>query len=129
MKLRIFYGYKWVPNALQPPVQIAPGLTQPGSTLTPYDPNSPPPGAIKVSIDPKDFPPFDPPPPPPQPITVPVGGQAVGNLYYNIPGDNSPDGTLYQDSRGRFVKHVYLTPFGKSVIWELLPPPTATVIA
>lgn len=43
------YGYTWVPSALQSPVALAPGLSYPG--LTPYDPNSPPPGSIKVSTD------------------------------------------------------------------------------
>jgi len=45
-QLRQSYGYTWVPSALQPPVESAPGLTDPG--LTPYDPNHPPAGSILV---------------------------------------------------------------------------------
>jgi len=47
MELRGQYGYTWVPSALQPNVQIAPGLTMPG-TLQPYDANNPPAGSIIV---------------------------------------------------------------------------------
>ena len=45
-QLRQSYGYTWVPSALQPPVESAPGITDPG--LTPYDPNHPPAGSIAV---------------------------------------------------------------------------------
>ena len=45
--LRASYGYTWVPNAMQEPVLLAPGLTMPG-TLKPYDPDNPPPGSIPV---------------------------------------------------------------------------------
>src|SRR5258708_1898296 len=77
MKLRMDYGYTWVPNALQPRVGAAPGLTGPG--IIPYDPNNPPGGAIKVSVNLADYPPFDPPiPPPPSPAQEgPVGVQSV----------------------------------------------------
>ena len=40
-------GYTWVPSALQPNVQSAPGVDMPG--VTPYNPNDPPPGSIQVS--------------------------------------------------------------------------------
>jgi len=49
MELRKSYGYTWVPSALQNTVAIAPGLQMPG--VTPYDPNSPPPGSILVNTD------------------------------------------------------------------------------
>jgi hypothetical protein len=122
MKLRIQYGYTWVPSALQPPVQIAPGLTVPGSTLIPYDPLHPPLGTIKVSINPADFPPFDPPPPPtPHPANEsPVGGMNLGNIYYAVPGEVYLDGAKFTDSRGTFVKHVVINPFGRTGYWELL---------
>jgi len=45
-QLRQSYGYTWVPSALQPSVESAPGLTDPG--LTPYDPKHPPAGSIAV---------------------------------------------------------------------------------
>lgn len=44
--LRQGYGYTWVPAMGQAPIQIAPGLTEPG--LTAYNPNNPPPGSILV---------------------------------------------------------------------------------
>ena len=40
MAMRASYGYTWVPSALQPAVQMAPGLATPG--LIPYDPANPP---------------------------------------------------------------------------------------
>jgi len=40
-------GYTWVPSAMQNPVEVAPGLGA-IANLTPYDPNSPPPGSITV---------------------------------------------------------------------------------
>ncbi len=44
--LRQGYGYTWVPAMGQAPIQVAPGLTEPG--LTAYNPNNPPPGSIAV---------------------------------------------------------------------------------
>ena len=38
-------GYTWVPSAEQNPVEVAPGLTFPGTT---YNPSSPPAGSITV---------------------------------------------------------------------------------
>jgi hypothetical protein len=43
------YGYTWVPSGLGTPVTLPPGLSFPG--LASYDPNSPPPGSIKVTTD------------------------------------------------------------------------------
>lgn len=61
MEQRIAYGYTWVPAARMPNTAVAPGVSQPGAT--PYDPNTVPPGAIKVSLDFEDFPPFGSPAP------------------------------------------------------------------
>jgi len=44
--LRQSYGYTWVPSALQNPVAVAPGLSEPG--MQPYDPNNSPTGSIAV---------------------------------------------------------------------------------
>jgi hypothetical protein len=44
--LRQSYGYTWVPSALQNPIAVAPGLTDPG--MQTYDPNNPPAGSIAV---------------------------------------------------------------------------------
>lgn len=122
MKLRVDYGYTWVPSALQPPVNIAPGLTVPGQLS--YDPSHPPGGSIKVSVNANDFPPFDPPPPAvvSVAITNPVGPLAFagGTMYLTVTGDTSADGTKYTDpaTGNAFVKHVVATPFGHSAWWE-----------
>jgi hypothetical protein len=119
MNLRAFYGFTWVPNALQPPVQLAPGLGMPGAVT--YDARNPPPGSIKVSTDLADYPPFLKPVPVPGPSTTPiVGVQSWGNIYLTVPGDTSPGGTVFTDSRGTFVKRVVNAIFGQSSYWELL---------
>ncbi len=118
MGIRKALGYKWVPSALGPAVQLAPGLSDPG--LPPYDPNNPPPGAIKVSIDPADYPPFELPAAPTHaPAGVgPVGAQSVGALYLSVPGDTYQDGEKVSEPRGTFLKHVTVTPFGRTPYWE-----------
>jgi hypothetical protein len=118
MSIRKMYGYTWVPSALQPNIEIAPGLTSHG--LTPYDPNSPPVGSIKVSTEAKDYPPFDKPASAPTPVQSPVGVHSVGNLYLTVAGDNSPAGTIVTDDRGRFVKRINAGPFGAWAYWEKL---------
>ena len=118
MTMRAQMGYTWVPSALQPPVSIAPGDTQPG--VVPYDPSDPPPGSIKVSTNIADYPPYATPAPAPTIPTPadPVGAQSVGDIYLSVPGDTYPDGATYTDSRGTFQKHVVVTPFGRSAYWE-----------
>ena len=49
MKSRLAYGYTWVPSALQPPVQIAPTVKEPG--IPTYDGAIVPPGALIVTLD------------------------------------------------------------------------------
>jgi hypothetical protein len=44
--LRQSYGYTWVPSALQNPIAVAPGLSEPG--MQSYDPNNAPAGSIAV---------------------------------------------------------------------------------
>ena len=120
MKLRRDYGFAWVPSALQSPVSIAPSLTMPG--VAPYDPNTPPPGSIKVSLDLADYPPFNPPAPPatsaPAPSGSPVGDQSLVNIYHAQPWDNAPDGVVVVEPRGKFLKHRIATPFGFMQFWE-----------
>ena len=53
MTLRSNYGYTWVPSALQPAVNMAPGVSIPGAA--PYDPAHPPAGSILVSTNAQDF--------------------------------------------------------------------------
>ena len=118
MKQRADFGYTWVPAALQTPISIAPGLSAPGTI--PYDPAHPPAGSIKVSINPADYPPFAPPVVTPSPTATndPVGPQSIGVLYNSVPGENYPDGATFTDSRGTFLKHVVITPFGRMNYWE-----------
>lgn len=135
MKMRSDYGYTWVPSALQPPVSVVPGVSIPG--IPPYDPANPPAGSITVppmsqldgvSADDsaflaKYYPPFSPaagnggsasaaPP------SDPVGAQSLGNLYLSVAGDTYQDGAKYTDGRGAFLKHVVVTPFGRTSYWE-----------
>lgn len=49
MRARESAGYTWVPSASNAPVELPPGIDFPG--MQPYDPNNPPPGAIKVSTE------------------------------------------------------------------------------
>lgn len=42
-------GYTWVPSFMQTVTQVIPGMNFPG--VPPYDPNNPPAGSIKVTID------------------------------------------------------------------------------
>src|SRR3984885_11913523 len=89
MTMRAQFGYTWVPSALQPPVSIAPGTTQPG--VIPYNPADPPPGSIKLSTNVSDYPPFTLPaqPTPQTPAGIdPVGLQSVGSIYLDVPGEN-----------------------------------------
>lgn len=118
MKLRSDFGYTWVPSALQPPVTIAPGLSAPGAI--PYDPANPPSGAIRVSLRAEDYPAFNLPAPATSAAAAngPVGVQSLGVIYYSIPGETFPDGANFTDARGTFVKHVVITPFGRSNYWE-----------
>jgi hypothetical protein len=50
MTLRQNEGYTWVPSALQPNIEVGPGVYD-AWNIQPYDPNNPPPGSIKVSTD------------------------------------------------------------------------------
>lgn len=117
MKLRSEAGYTWVPTALQPAVTIAPGLGAPGAQA--YDAKNPPKGSIKVSLDVADYPPYDPPPSDVNvPVSDPVGPQALGTMYLSTVGDAYADGSRITENRGTFVKHVVVTPFGKTNYWE-----------
>jgi len=129
MTFRKENGYTWWPSALQPPISELPGLAGfPG--VTPYDPLHPPPGSIKVSIDPADYPPFNPPKPvvpPPAETASPVGPLCMGSttIYAEMPWDHYPDGSVTgqggvpSDSRGVFVKTLRPWPFGFQGFWTL----------
>lgn len=49
MTVRKNQGFTWVPSAKMAPVQVMPGLSFPG--LPSYDPDNPPPGAIRVTTE------------------------------------------------------------------------------
>lgn len=114
MTLRQNYGYTWVPCLLMPPVQMVPGVTSPG--MIAYDPNNPPSGAIKVSLDTNDYPAYDPPAPP---IVIAPPQSLVGiriglNTYSAVVGatDALNDGDQYKDvPRGIFTFHEVESPF------------------
>ena len=123
MSQRIADGYTWFPSALQPPVQVAPGLSVPAASgILLYDPLHAPAGSIKVSITLADYPSFDPPKPPPPPdpnaLQSPVGMQLHDSYYAGQPWDRTKEGqTTGQDGvpadpRGTFVKHFVPSAFG-----------------
>lgn len=121
MLARIRDGYTWYPSLMQPPVAITPGTIMPG--VAPYDPNNPPAGSIKVSIDPKDYPAFNPPKPVEIPTAIPAKpmfaiSQGAGRFSV-LPGDSSPAGTVYEGPEGSFVKKVVASPFGSWAWWEV----------
>ncbi len=116
MQMRKAYGFTWVPSALMPNIEIAPGLISHG--LSPYDPDSPPTGSIKVSVDAKDYPKYDRPVPVATTPASIVGKHSIGNLYLTVSGDASPSGTVFADERGKFIKRVQAGPFGAWSYWE-----------
>ena len=112
------FGYTWVPSALQPPIAIAPGMSEQG--VTPYNPNQPPPGSIHVSTNIADYPPYQAPavPAPVSPtITDPVGIQTSGNIYAPVAGYVPVAGAKVTDSRGTFTMVINVTPFGQVAYW------------
>jgi len=136
MSQRIADGYTWVPNALQAPVQVAPGLMVPAASgLVQYDPAHPPAGSIKCSLSLADYPPFDPPKPPsppdPNSILSPVGMQLHDIYYAEQPWDHWLEGSVTgvgvppvvpADPRGTFVKQFVVSLFGKTGWWMLKKP-------
>lgn len=115
MTLREQYGYTWVPSALMPPVQMAPGVP-PLAGMAPYDPNNPPKGAIMVSVNPAAYPPFEKPvlPIPPGTPTSLVGINEGAGYYQAFPQAIAQlqDGEEYTaDPRGKFIFHKSQSPF------------------
>lgn len=108
MGMRQQAGYTWVPSAKQLPIPVAPGLTFPGAPT--YDPNNPPAGSIKVSIDADDYPSYDPPAPPVILDTHVVGIRVFGNVYGLGPGvwvdDPKRPGAKAQSVNGKFDNNI-----------------------
>lgn len=119
MSVRQNFGFTWVPNVLQPNVEIIPGITD--WKHTPYDPSNPPLRSIRVSTNPADYPPFIPPPPPPPPASGTwVGKQVWQDIYAVVPGDPTPNGVQVTEPRGTFLKHQLLPggPMGSEAWYE-----------
>ena len=125
MRLRWEYGYRWVPSALQAPVSIAPGLNVPG--VTPYDPQHPPPGSIRVSLEVSDYPAYDPPPAPMPPATgyqpaSPATFEQLPGIWITPGGDNWPPGAEYTRPDGtRLVKVKRGNGWRTQEFWQVKP--------
>lgn len=107
MAMRKATGYTWVPSLLQAPILVTPGNHM--LTLPDYDPQSPPAGSIRVSVDLADYPAYVAPipaKPADSNAQSPVGDHNVANLYFVKPWDTNPDGATVTDARGKFKKHI-----------------------
>lgn len=124
MSDRIQDGYPWIPNILQPPLTLAPGVT-PFPGAFPQSKKRPA-NAIKVSLDLKDYAPFSRPPAPPvlPPPSLSLVGLDLGGGTYSVPSPAAViaaglhDGSIYLDpayvthpSRGKFLLHESASPF------------------
>lgn len=115
MLFRQQLGMTWAPSALMQPVTVAP---MPGTPS--YDPDHAPVGSIKVTLDPADYAPYNPPQPKPTipPTASPVGALNFANIYFPQAWDASPDGTVITEARGTFRKHRVATIIGFNSYWE-----------
>lgn len=134
MAVRANDGYAWVPAYGQPNINIAPGLSLPGvpSNYTTVAP----PGSIKVSTDPADYPAFAKAIIVPTSISTQVGplefsAAAPGGkfIYYYgvVPGDSSPVGTHVVFEGDNFTKVVFQSQGmpgfqATMIIWQLNQP-------
>lgn len=110
MGLRALDGFTWVPNAMQPALVTYPGVVFPGASAQ-YDADHAPPGSIKVSVDPKDYP-ARVPAVPEVPNLLPIVGNFMGGGFYGAGrGANEhtvTDGKGYTTADGTLViAHVY----------------------
>ena len=135
MSQRVAWGLTWLPNAFQVQILLTPTSNGPVLTIggSPYSATATPPaGSIIVSTDATSYPPYASPIPTPSAPAIcaapgpptggcidPVGPYDIGNMYYTVTGDNSPNGTSFTDSRGTFTKTVVPTPFGNESWWTL----------
>lgn len=133
MSVRINDGYDYVPAYGQPNINVAPGLSMPGVPSN-YQ-VVPPAGSIKVSINPVDYPPFNPPsiPVPTAPITVGpfelsgIGSDGLFHYYFGVNGgDTSRVGTVVNFDGQNYVKIALInnSPMGNGtqmILWQLMP--------
>lgn len=132
MTVRQDDGMTWVPKLGMPDVSSSiTGAAVPNPPYKPYDPLHPPAGSIKVSIDPADYPAFDPPPAvnPPAPSTHMVGAymfsDASGKKYYaNGPAamkdsrtPNVEDGEVVSQDGVIYIAHVVQSLMGPEVFF------------
>jgi hypothetical protein len=47
-----------------------------------------------------------------------VGLQSLGTIYLSVSGESYQDGAKFTDTRGTFLKHMVVTPFGRYAYWE-----------
>lgn len=119
MGIRQVEGYTWVPSALQPPIYLPPGLTFPG--LTPYDPDNPPPGSIKVSTNIADYPPAIAPAPVPSNTNLPKVGVCFSNntiCAVGPGGYGSKDGDVVTQDGKQYRAHVSVGLMGQTIWFE-----------
>jgi hypothetical protein len=121
MGVRQQLGFAWVPSAFQAPLSGMPGTSLPI-----------PPGAIKVSTNAADYPPFDPPAPPQIPATNVIGWQVFGKVYTFGPGalaNGKPmvtDGQVVTQDGIQYSAHVTtgsLLGMGVTIYFERITPP------
>jgi len=117
MKQRLYYGYKWTPNIMQPaPIWDTNGWT------SMMDLALMPAGAIKNSIDLADWPAYNPPKPPLPPDTSasPSDVWLSGTMRAIRNGDLSPVGTTWKDQTGKiWTKTARINPFGTAQWWQV----------
>lgn len=124
MNIRESLGMTWVPSALQQPLGSPTGYALPNVPIlpgqTPY-PTTPPAGAIKISTNVSDYPPYVTPPivKETDPTIDPVGGLNFGNIYFPVQGFNYTNNETFTDTRGTFTAVVVSTPFGNETYLEL----------
>src|SRR5262249_36159007 len=112
MAIRTQLGFTWVPSALQAPLNGAIGT------------GPVPLGAIRVSVNAADYPPFDPPTPPTPPPTKLVGDVTFGNIYTYGPGAVAngqyvvTDGQIVEQAGVHYKAHVSKSLIGVTVSFE-----------
>lgn len=112
MYMRKIYGNTWAPSALMQPANGQPCV------------GPVPPGAIKVSVDARDYPPFDPPPPPPIVDTHIVGALMFSNIYTYGPGAVKDgkyvvtDGQIVEQDGVHYRTHINAFAVGFQVYFE-----------
>ncbi len=126
MRLRQAYGITWQQPFPQPnPWNLPPGIT--GMPGVPFDPNNPPPGALKTSTKIEDFRPYEPEVKPvvptPAELAKPDFSKPAGDgKFMVLAGDVSPNGTTFKAPQyGDWIKVVRQSPFGFVAWWERKP--------